>query len=59
MIQIWECGMTRSERRGFGKSGSTTIPACDPQNIAIEAKIAADDRAFLKACGIVPELGRP
>jgi hypothetical protein len=31
----------------------------DPRNIAIEAKIAADDRAFLKACGIVAELGRP
>jgi hypothetical protein len=31
----------------------------DPRNIAIEAKIAADDRTFLKACGIVAELGRP
>jgi hypothetical protein len=31
----------------------------DPRNIAIEFKIADDDRAFLKACGIVAELGRP
>ena len=27
----------------------------DPRNIAIEAKIATDDRAFLEACGIRPE----
>jgi len=33
--------------------------ATDPRNIAIEAKIAADDRAFLEACGIAAETDNP